>query len=104
MQRSPGPRQLCSAEFVLQGAIGGGRVVFGAIGDGDRLEMTVIGDAVNETAKLEKHTRAAQTPALVAAGLYDPALEQGFLPSQPVRRLPQQKVAGAPNLMDLVAL
>ena len=92
------------APIEVIGAIGGGRVVFGAIGDGDRLEMTVIGDAVNETAKLEKHTRAAQTPALVVAGLYDTALEQGFLPSQPVRRLPQQKVAGAPNLMDLVAL
>ena len=46
-------------------ALSSGRVVFGAVGDGERLEFTVIGDAVNFAAKLEKHNkdeRRARSP------------------------------------------
>lgn len=35
-----------------------GNVAFGAVGSGDRLEMTVIGAPVNLAAKLEKHNKA----------------------------------------------
>ena len=34
-----------------------GPIVFGAVGDAERLEYTVIGDTVNRAAKLEKHCR-----------------------------------------------
>ena len=44
-------------------AVASGRVVFGAVGDGERLELTVIGDAVNFAAKLEKHNKDEKTRA-----------------------------------------
>ena len=34
--------------------------MFGAVGDGERLEFTVIGDAVNFAAKLEKHNKGGK--------------------------------------------
>lgn len=92
------------AAIEVVGAVGGGRIVFGAVGDEDRLDMTVIGDAVNLAAKLEKHTRVAEAPALVAADVYDLALAQGYQPAMPIRRLPQERVEGAPEPIDLVAL
>ncbi len=86
------------------GAIGGGQVIFGAVGDAARLEMTVIGDAVNLAAKLEKATRAAGRPALVAADLFETALAQGFRPTRPIVRLPAMRIDGVSRPIDLVAL
>ena len=51
-------------------AVASGRVVFGAVGDGERLEFTVIGDAVNFAAKLEKHNKDEKTRALADARTY----------------------------------
>lgn len=41
-----------------------GEVAFGAVGSGDRLEMTVIGAPVNLAAKLEKHNKAVGSNGL----------------------------------------
>src|SRR5262249_52653007 len=58
-------------------AVASGRAVFGAVGDAERLEFTVIGDAVNFAAKLEKHNKDEKTRALVDATTYARAEHQG---------------------------
>ena len=59
-----------------------GRVWFGAVGEGSHTELTVLGDAVNTTARLAAQAAAGEvlvsTAAAAAAGL-DPALERRSL-------------------------
>jgi adenylate cyclase len=59
-----------------------GRVWFGAIGQGSRVEITVVGDAVNTTARLASEAVTGEiivsTDAADAAGL-DPGLERRSL-------------------------
>ncbi len=50
--RAPGRRPAAASRSDL--AVASGRVVFGAVGDGERLEFTVIGDAVNFAAETRK--------------------------------------------------
>ena len=58
----------------VNGAVSAGPVVFATLGGGDRLEYTVIGEAVNLAAKLEKHNKAASTRALTSAATYELAV------------------------------
>ncbi len=69
-----------SSKLTINLAATSGPVIFGAVGDGDRLELTVIGQAVNLSAKLEKHNKEMRTTALCSQMLYDRALEQGYRP------------------------
>jgi adenylate cyclase len=85
-------------------AVAAGRVVFGAVGDGERLEFTVIGEAVNFAAKLEKHNKEERTRALTDGVTYALAEQQGY--RAPVRheRRPGRHVGGVSESVDIVVL
>ncbi|MGH7819592.1 MAG: adenylate/guanylate cyclase domain-containing protein, partial [Candidatus Binatia bacterium] len=85
-------------------ACAAGEVIFGAVGDDERLEYTVIGDAVNLSAKLEKHTKAARVRALTTRGTWELALRQGYAPSEERPALPAAGVEGVANPIDLVVV
>ncbi|MBX9945321.1 MAG: adenylate/guanylate cyclase domain-containing protein [Reyranella sp.] len=85
-------------------AIASGRVVFGAVGDGERLEFTVIGDAVNFAAKLEKHNKDERTRALTDAETYDLAVRQGYVPQAARERRTGRRVGGVTDSVDIVVL
>jgi adenylate cyclase len=85
-------------------AASSGRVVFGAVGDGERLEFTVIGDAVNFAAKLEKHNKDEKTRALVDNNTYLLAERQGYVAPAARERRPGRKVGGVSEPVDIVVL
>ena len=58
-------------------ALAAGDVLYGAIGHGDRLEYTVIGDAVNLAAKLEKHAKREHARVIATADIVSRAGAQG---------------------------
>lgn len=68
-----------------------GPVFCGAVGDGGRLEYTVVGDTVNVAARLQDETKAAGVPlvashtALAAAGEEPEAGGWRALPAKPLR-------------------
>ena len=63
-------------------AVSSGRVVFGAVGGGERLEYTVIGEPVNFAAKMEKRNGPLGSRAITDAATYALALDQGYRPDR----------------------
>jgi adenylate cyclase len=85
-------------------AVASGRAVFGAVGDAERLEFTVIGDAVNFAAKLEKHNKDEKTRGLADSNTYARAERQGYVAPAVRERRPRRIVVGVADLVDIVVL
>lgn len=90
--------------LTVNGALASGRIIAGAVGDATRLEYTVIGDAVNLSAKLEKHNKVEGCRALALRETYEAALVQGYQPQAQHRALNGVSVGGVTVPVDLVAL
>ena len=91
-------------ELRVGAAVASGRLIFGAVGDESRLEYTVIGDAVNLAAKLEKATKDQKVRAHTTLETYETALAQGYVsPDTKDRRL-ACAVDGVDAPVDLVVL
>ncbi len=84
-------------------AVTAGPVIFGAVGDGDRLEVTVIGAAVNLSAKLEKHNKELGTRALSGEHCYRAAVEQGYKADQS-RKMITTRVGDDKNTLNVMVL
>ncbi len=67
-----------ASQLTVNMAVTAGAVVFGVVGDGDRLEATVIGPSVNRSAKLEKHNKELKSKALAGEFCYTTGVEQGY--------------------------
>lgn len=79
-----------------------GPVIYGAVGDGDRLEFTVIGSHVNLAAKLEKQNKLLGTTALCGTILLKKAVQQGYKNSQERREVSVKLDEGSPPYKVLV--
>lgn len=91
-------------ELRVGAAVASGRLIFGAAGDESRFEYTVIGDAVNLAAKLEKATKDQKVRAHPTRETYETALVQGYTPLDTMDQRADQAVDGVDAPMDLVVL
>ena len=85
-------------------AVTTGQVIFGAVGDTSRMEYTVIGDAVNLAAKLEKHTKSEKVRALCTASAYETARQQGYQPPVGHKKLENRNIEGVSQPQDIVIM
>ena len=81
-----------------------GEVIFGIIGNEERLEYTVIGEAANLAAKLEKQNKVEHSQALTTASALMIAQQQGYTNISKKKILNNRTVAGVENAIDLVVL
>ncbi|GHB19223.1 adenylate cyclase [Pseudovibrio japonicus] len=89
-------------KFEIGVGVAAGPVSVGVVGVRDRLEFTVIGDAVNRAAKLEAANKVQATRFLTDGATYSMALRQGYKGN--MLDLKSECVAGINGKVDLVAL
>ncbi len=82
-------------------AVTTGPVMFGTVGDAERLEYTVLGETVNLAAKLEKHCKTERVAGVVMADTFELARRQGFVPRLDWQLRPAREVEGVARRVDL---
>jgi len=92
-----------AASVTINLAVAAGPVISGAVGDGDRLEFTVIGSTVNRSAKLEKYNKRLGTTGLCDRETYELARRQGYEIEKPNRHR-NVVIEGENQPSDLVVL
>ncbi len=90
--------------LAVNGAVVAGPVVFAVVGALDRLEFTVVGEAVNLAAKLEKHNKVERTVALTTVATLAMARAQGYAGAVHAEIRPDRQLAGATQPIDLVVI
>jgi adenylate cyclase len=90
--------------LAIGAALAAGTVMFGTVGDAVRLEYTVIGEAVNLAAKLEKHCKRERAVAVVPLETLRLARAQGLVPVEPWETRRAREVGGVPHPVDLAVL
>jgi adenylate cyclase len=82
-------------------AVSAGTVMFGTVGDAERLEYTVLGEPVNLAAKLEKHAKTEAVAGVVMADTFALAEAQGFTPRLEWQMRRARRVEGVGRPVDL---
>lgn len=105
MQKWPGEDPALNAIHASGIGIGvaSGSVAFGAVGQESRLEITVIGSAVNYSAKLEKHNKILGSQLIVADNTYREALASGYKSSL-IAQFKNTQVEGTTGQQAIVVL
>ena len=81
-----------------------GSVIFGTTGSTTRLEYTTIGNAVNNAAKLEKHTKEIGVQSLTTLEAFELAKNQGLTEGLKTNLISQQSIQGMKEILDIVIL
>ncbi|MEP3430323.1 MAG: adenylate/guanylate cyclase domain-containing protein [Roseibium sp.] len=84
-------------------AVAAGPVTVGVIGSKNRLEFTVIGDAVNRAAKLEDANKSQKSTVLTDRVTWELAQKQGYS-DEFLETRPQSIISGLVKPIDLVLL
>jgi len=90
-------------DFRIGTAVAAGPVTVGVVGSHDRLEFTVIGDAVNRAAKLEGANKQEASRALTDAATWELAVAQGY-DGLPALDRTARPVSGLPAPLNLKVL
>ncbi len=112
LERIVGAADAWSAERLAAGlpplaigaALAAGPVMFGTVGDAERLEYTVIGEPVNLAAKLEKHCKIERATAALPSATLRLAKLQGAATQLSWQVREQRAVAGLAMPCDLAVL
>lgn len=89
--------------FRIGTAVAAGPVTVGVVGSSERLEFTVIGDAVNRAAKLEDANKQEASAGLTDAYTWSLAISQGYQ-GAPAELRPARPVGGLSAPLDLKVL
>lgn len=90
---------------VIHASCASGPIVFGVIGQEHRLEYTVIGDAANVSAKMEKQTKCEGVRAIATLETLKCALQQGYMGAETKWEVRlKRNVAGIELPLDVIVL